>query len=196
MSTERPYASRAGEKLAAALDAFQIDPTGRVCADFGSNVGGFTDCLLRRGAAKVYAVDTGYGVLAYTLRKDSRVAVMERTNAMHVELPEVVDLVTIDVAWTRQLHILPAAARALKPSGTVITLIKPHYEAPRERLRGGVLSPEDARDVLNDTLDAIRAAGWESRGVIESPIVGQKGNTEFLAWLGSAGSGGGAGLPA
>ncbi len=183
MSTERPYASRAGEKLAAALDAFQIDPTGWVCADFGSNVGGFTDCLLRRGAAKVYAIDTGYGVLAYTLRRDPRVAVMERTNAMHVELPEPVDLVTIDVAWTRQQHILPAAARVLKPAGAVITLIKPHYEAARDRLHGGVLPPDDARTILNDTLAAIRAAGWRENGVIESPIAGQKGNVEYLAVL-------------
>src|SRR5438046_1543242 len=105
------FASRAGQKLNHALDVFVIDVTGLICADLGSNVGGFVDCLLQRGAAKVYAVEKGYGVLEWRLRKDPRVVVMERVNAMHVKLPEAVDLVTIDVAWTRQRNILPAAAR-------------------------------------------------------------------------------------
>src|SRR5512134_3893078 len=99
------YVTRAGHKLAAALDAFGINVAGLVCADLGSNTGGFVDCLLQRGAAKVYAVDTGYGVLEYKLRKDPRVVVMERTNAMHVKLPELVAFVSIDVAWTKQKHI-------------------------------------------------------------------------------------------
>src|SRR3954471_4903391 len=115
-----PFASRAGLKLDHALTVFQIDVSGLTCADLGSNVGGFVDCLLRRGAAKVYAVEKGYGVLEYRLRKDPRVVVMERTNAMHVTLPEPVDIVTIDVAWTRQKNILPAARKLLKPAGTAI----------------------------------------------------------------------------
>src|SRR6478736_10084862 len=115
-----PFASRAGLKLDHALTVFQIDVSGLTCADLGSNVGGFVDCLLQRGAAKVYSIDTGYGVLDWKLRKDPRVVVMERTNAMHVTLPEPVSLVTIDVAWTRQRHILPAAVRLLKRDGRVV----------------------------------------------------------------------------
>src|SRR5438034_4090953 len=103
------FVSRAGQKLEHALSIFGVDVTGFVCADLGCSTGGFTDCLLQRGAAKVYAVDTGYGVLDWKLRTNERVVVMERTNAMHVTLPEPVDLVTIDVAWTKQRHILPAA---------------------------------------------------------------------------------------
>ena len=118
----RPFVSRAGEKLDHALEAFHLDVTGFTCADFGCNTGGFTDCLLKRDAAKVYAIDTGYGALDWNLRKDPRVVVMERTNAMHVMLPEPVDLVTIDVAWTKQKNILPAAMRVLKPTGVVVTI--------------------------------------------------------------------------
>ena len=112
-----------------ALTQFGMDVRGLVCADLGSNVGGFVDCLLQRGAGKVYSVDTSYGTLAWKLRKDPRVVVLERTNAMHVTLPEPVDFVTIDVGWTRQEKILPAAARMLKPGGRVVTLIKPKAEA-------------------------------------------------------------------
>src|SRR2546421_8918289 len=119
------FVSRAGQKLDHALATFAIDVTGRICADLGCSTGGFVDCLLQRGAKKVYAIDTGYGVLDWKLRNDPRVVVMERTNAMHLELPEKVDLITIDVAWTRQRFILPAAARWLKDDGTVVTLIKP-----------------------------------------------------------------------
>src|SRR5207247_2194247 len=132
--TMSEFVSRAGQKLDHALDAFHIDVRDRICADLGSNVGGFVDCLLQRGAAKVYSIDTGYGVLAWKLRKDPRVIVMERTNAMHVTLPERVSLVTIDVAWTKQKHILPAAAKMLADGGAVVTLIKPHYEAAQELL--------------------------------------------------------------
>lgn len=180
---DKPYASRGGIKLVAALDEFGLDPGGLVCADLGSNVGGFVDCLLRRGAARVYAIDTGYGVLAYALRKDPRVIVMERTNAMHVELPEPVDLVTIDVAWTPQHRILPAAARLLKPGGRVITLIKPHYEADRGLLVRGVLNPAHAPAVLTATADRIARAGFRVQQVIASPIAGQKGNAEYLGLL-------------
>src|SRR3954470_23099800 len=123
------FVSRAGQKLEHALVKFSIDVSGWVCADLGSNVGGFVDCLLQRGAVKVYAIDTGYGALEWKLRKDPRVVVMERTNAIHVQLPEKVKLVTIDVAWTKQKIILPAAMRLLEPCGDVVTLIKPHYEA-------------------------------------------------------------------
>src|SRR4051794_41890836 len=117
------YVSRAGQKLEHALKAFSIEPRGLICADLGSNVGGFVDCLLQHGAAKVYAVEKGYGVLEWKLRKDPRVVTLERTNAMHVTLPEPAGLVTIDVGGTRERHILPAPPRILAPGGPVSNLI-------------------------------------------------------------------------
>ncbi len=178
---EQRYVSRGGLKLAAALDAFGIEPAGLVCADLGSNVGGFVDCLLQRGASKVYAIDTGYGVLAWPLRRDERVVVMERTNAMHVALPEPADLVTIDAGWTRQRHILPNAMRMLRPGGRIVTLVKPHYEADAALLRGGLLDERDADETLRSVCDEMRGLGAEILGTIRSPIAGQKGNVEFLA---------------
>src|SRR6478609_4267371 len=149
------FASRAGQKLDHALSVFNIEVAGLTCADLGSNVGGFVDCLLQRGAAKVYAVEKGYGVLEWRLRKDPRVVVMERTNAMHVELPERVDLVSIDVAWTRQKNILPAAWRILKTGGTVVTLIKPHYEADAKLLKKGILAEGEVDGVVRGVLAAV-----------------------------------------
>ncbi len=132
MADPAPFVSRAGLKLEHALAEFGLDVSGFNCADFGANVGGFTECLLRRGAARVVALETGYGVLAWTLRNDARVVVMERTNALHAEIPADVgggvDLVVIDMAWTPQRLAVPAALRWLKPSGSIVTLIKPHYE--------------------------------------------------------------------
>lgn len=177
------FASRAGKKLDHALSVFGIDVSGMVCADLGSNVGGFVDCLLQRGAAKVYAVEKGYGVLEWRLRKDPRVVVMERTNAMHVELPEPVALVTIDVAWTRQRNILPAAKRLLGPGGTVVTLIKPHYEAPAGMLRKGVLPEAAVDDVVSGVLKDAYDAGFDAEGTTRSPIIGGEGNVEVLARL-------------
>jgi len=177
------FVSRAGLKLDYALNAFGIDVSGLVCADLGSNVGGFVDCLLRRGAARVYAIDTGYGVLDWKLRRDPRVVVMERTNAMHVSLPEPVQLVTIDAGWTRQRAILPAARRLLDPAGQVVTLIKPHYEAPRSLLRGGVLPAEKLEQVMQSVRGDIVAAGFQIVQTVTSPITGRKGNIEVLAHL-------------
>jgi 23S rRNA (cytidine1920-2'-O)/16S rRNA (cytidine1409-2'-O)-methyltransferase len=177
------FASRAGLKLDHALSVFQIDVSGLTCADLGSNVGGFVDCLLQRGAAKVYAVEKGYGVLEYRLRKDPRVVVMERTNAMHVELPERVSLVTIDVAWTRQKNILPAARRILLPEGRVVTLIKPHYEAAPAQLKKGIL-PEAVVDAVVKLVGRdILAAGFAVEAQTRSPIEGSGGNVEVLAIL-------------
>jgi len=180
---EPPLASRAGLKLAAALDGFGVDPKGFVCADFGSHAGGFVDVLLRRGAAKVYAVEKGYGVLAYRLRRDLRVVVMERVNAIHVELPEPVDLVTVDVGWTRQKHILPAARRALNDTGTVISLLKPHYEAPAHLLSHGVLPADQIQTVVAAVLQEIQALRFQILGQMDSPIAGHAGNREVLIWL-------------
>ena len=177
----RRFVSRAGEKLEHALVDFALDVREAVCADFGANAGGFTDCLLQRGAAKVYAVDTGYGALDWKLRRDSRVVVMERTNAMHLELDEEVDLVTIDVAWTKQRHILPAAWRAIKPTGHVVCLIKPHYEAPPKLLVKGILPPEQVDPVVQSVLVDINAAGFDVLKTTPSPMLGSKGNVEILA---------------
>jgi 23S rRNA (cytidine1920-2'-O)/16S rRNA (cytidine1409-2'-O)-methyltransferase len=170
-------------KLDHALTAFGLDVAGFVCADLGCNVGGFVDCLLRRGAARVYAIDTGYGVLDWKLRKDPRVVVMERTNAMHAQLPEPADLVAIDVAWTRQRHILPAARRMVRDDGRVVTLIKPHYEAEAARLVKGVLPADQVADVVARVGDGVRACGFELLRTVESPIRGSKGNVEVLALL-------------
>lgn len=180
----RRYVSRAGEKLRHALDAFAIDAGGLVCADLGSNVGGFVDCLLQAGAAKVFAVERGYGVVDYSLRSDARVVVKERTDARLVRLPEPVDLVTIDAGWTRQSEILPAALRLLKPSGRIISLIKPHYEAPAELLDGGVVQAAALDGVLTRVREGIAGLTPSLRivGETESPILGQGGNREFL-WL-------------
>ena len=178
-----PFASRAGAKLDHALDAFGLDVAGLTCADFGCSTGGFTDCLLARGAARVYAVDTGYGVLDYRLRKDARVAVMERTNAMHVALPEQVDLVTIDASWTRQKNILPSARRALKAGGRVVTLLKPHYEANRANLVKGILPEALVEGVVAAVRLDIEAAGFAVVQIVRSPILGGKGNVEVLALL-------------
>ena len=177
------FASRAGQKLDHALSAFGLDVSGKTCADLGSNTGGFVDCLLSRRAAKVYAIDTGYGALDWKLRKDPRVVVMERTNAMHATLPEKVAVVTIDVAWTKQRHILPPARRMLADNGFCVTLIKPHYEADPSLLRGGILPAEHVSDVVASVARDIAAAGFELIVTVDSPIKGSKGNAEVLAHL-------------
>ena len=177
------FVSRAGSKLDHALTAFSVAVRGKSCADLGCSTGGFTDCLLQRGAVRVFAVDTGYGVLDWKLRKDPRVVVMERTNAMHVRLPEPVELVTIDVGWTRQRNILPSARRLLAPGGSVVTLIKPHYEADPSLLRKGIL-PEQTVDEIVQTVKAeAKQAGWIWIDSVRSPIRGAGGNVEVLAKL-------------
>lgn len=186
------FASRAGEKLDAALDAFGIDVTGLTCADFGCNVGGFTDCLLSHGAAKVYALDAGYGELAWKLRKDPRVAVMERTNVLYCPPAGPVDLVTVDVAWTPQSLVIPAARRWLaafsagaesgrRPVG-VVSLLKPHYELTKMQRRKPVevLTEEQSRQVCHDVCEALARDGHEVRAVMKSALIGKGGNAEFL----------------
>ncbi|HYE20480.1 MAG TPA: SAM-dependent methyltransferase [Tepidisphaeraceae bacterium] len=177
------FVSRAGQKLDHALASFHIEVTGLTCADLGSNVGGFVDVLLQRGAAKVYAVEKGYGVLEWKLRKDPRVITLERTNAMHVSLPEKVHLISIDVAWTRQRHILPAAKANLLPGGTVVTLIKPHYEAEPAQLVKGILPEELVDSVVKGVSDEICGMGFEVLETVRSPITGAQGNVEVLAML-------------
>jgi len=187
------FASRGGDKLEAALAAFQIDVLGRVCADVGASTGGFTDCLLQRGAAKVYAIDVGHGILDYGLRSDPRVVVMEGTNARHVErLPEPVKFVSMDASFISAKILLPVAlgwfAPASEPGATadVVVLVKPQFEAGRKDVARGdgvVRDPEIHRRVLAEVLAFAEGLGWSVAGLIESPLRGPKGNIEFLAWL-------------
>jgi len=201
-----PFVSRAGIKLAFALDAFAssgalgvtgVDPQGARCADFGCNKGGFTDCLLQRGAAHVIAVDTGYGTLEWKLRNDPRVTVRERTNALHAEPPtqlgDLVDLVVIDLAWTPQRLSVPAALRWLappssaraidpnasppRPCGRIITLIKPHYELQADEkhlLHNGFLAHNEARRVMARVAEQMPSYGARVLASVESPITGGK----------------------
>lgn len=175
------YVSRAGEKLEHALNVFGVNPSGYVCADFGSNVGGFADCLLQKGAQKVYAVETGYGVLDWKLRNDPRMVVMERTNAMRVKLPEEMDLITIDVAWTRLEQIIPNALNNIKKTGQVVALLKPHYEANPKLLRKGVLLEEYISQVIKSVRSGLAEIGAKVMDITESPVLGASGgNKEYL----------------
>lgn len=181
-----PYVSRGGFKLAGALDAFDLEVGGRVCADVGACTGGFTDVLLKRGAARVYAIDVGYGLLAWKLRQDERVVVMERTNARYLEaLPEPVSLVCVDVSFISLRQILPAARRWLAVDGDIVALIKPQFEAGREQVgEGGIVrDPAVHREVLNRFLEWAVEEGLAPAGLIRSPIEGTEGNVEFLVWL-------------
>jgi 23S rRNA (cytidine1920-2'-O)/16S rRNA (cytidine1409-2'-O)-methyltransferase len=182
-----PYVSRGGVKLAAALDAFGLNVSGWIAADVGASTGGFTDCLLQRGAARVYAIDVGYGQLAWKLQQDGRVVVMDRTNARRVEkLPESVGLVTIDASFISLKLILPTVSGWLQKGGQIVALIKPQFEASRQQVKkGGVVrDPAVHTAVLKDL------AGWATSrnlglmGLIRSPITGPAGNAEFLAhWV-------------
>lgn len=180
------YVSRGGLKLAAALDVFQISVADAICADVGASTGGFTDCLLQQGAARVYAIDVGYGQLAWKLRQDERVVVMERTNARYLEsLPELVEIVTIDVSFISLQLLFPAVVGWLAPGADVIPLVKPQFEAQREQVgkKGVVRDPAVHRLVLEKVARHAVAHGLAVRGVIRSPIIGPAGNVEFLMHL-------------
>lgn len=178
--------SRGYYKLEHALKEFKIDVKDKICADLGSSTGGFVECLLDNGAQKVYAIEKGYGVLDWKLRNDKRVIVMERTNALHAELPEKTDLVTIDASWTRQSIIIPKALDLLKPGGTIISLIKPHYEADKKWLNKGKLEDTKIDDVIKQIKNDIENKLGDQlsiKGITESPITGAKGgNKEFLMY--------------
>ena len=195
------FVSRGGEKLDAVLEAFDIDVTGLICADVGASTGGFTDCLLQHGAAKVYAIDVGKGILHWKLRNDPRVVVMEETNARFVEsLPEQVSLLTIDASFISLKILLPVIKKWLFPLASfsnegktkeersdVIALIKPQFEAGRKDVSRGdgvIRDPEIHKQVLLDVLGFAQKEGFQIRGLIKSPLLGPKGNAEFLAWLG------------
>jgi 23S rRNA (cytidine1920-2'-O)/16S rRNA (cytidine1409-2'-O)-methyltransferase len=166
---QQPYVGRGGEKLAFALDQLGLDVRGAVAADFGCNVGGFTDCLLQRGAQRVYAVDTGYGALEWKLRTDPRVVVMERTNAMHVSLPEPMNVIAIDVGWTKQRHILPSALKLIAPAGFILSLFKPQYEGDPRLVHRGLVSPQDFDSILGSALTELEQTGIRVRDVVRLP---------------------------
>ena len=184
-----PFVSRGGEKLAAALAAFGLeDMSGMVCADIGASTGGFTDCLLQHGAQRVFAVDVGYGELHWKLRNDPRVSVMERTNARNVPgFPQQVDLVTVDASFISLRILLPVIhSWFTQGAGKLVALIKPQFEAGRAdaaRGEGVIRDPAVHRQVLLTVLEAARTEGFGVQGLIRSPLVGPKGNVEFLVYL-------------
>ena len=183
-----PYVSRGGLKLEKALRDFGVDPTGFVCSDSGASTGGFTDCLLQQGASKVFAIDVGYGQLAWKIRSDPRVVVMERTNIRYVtpeDLGEPLDLSVVDVSFISLKIVLPAIQKLLKPTGQVLCLIKPQFEAGKENVgkKGVVRDPAVHADVLREFLRYAPECGFGVRGLDFSPIRGPEGNIEYLAWL-------------
>lgn len=186
------YVSRGGLKLEKAMAAFPIDLNGAVCADIGASTGGFTDCMLQNGAEKVYAVDVGYGQLAWKLRQDPRVVNMERTNVRFLEadsLGELVDAITIDVAFISLDKVLPSAYKILKPDGFVIALIKPQFEAGREKVgkKGVVRDPAVHLEVIENVVNMARELGFVPLGLDFSPIRGPEGNIEYLFYMGKQG---------
>jgi len=202
------FVSRGGEKLDAALEVFDIDVSGFVCADVGASTGGFTDCLLQRGAMKVYAIDVGKGILHWKLRNDNRVVVMEQTNARYVEsLPEQVGFVTVDASFISLKILLPVIKKWVSPSplaplpastslplrsarqGNVVALVKPQFEAGKKDVSRGdgvIRDPETHKQVLLDVLGFAQQEEFQIRGLIKSPLLGPKGNAEFLVWLDQA----------
>ena len=182
------YVSRGGLKLEKAMQTFPITLEGKVCADIGASTGGFTDCMLQNGAAKVYAVDVGYGQLAWKLREDPRVVCLERTNARyltHEQIPDELDFASIDVSFISLKLILPAVANVLKDGGRVVSLVKPQFEAGKEKVgkKGVVRDPAVHREVLEHYLNHAAEAGFGVLGLTYSPIRGPEGNIEYLGFL-------------
>ena len=182
------YVSRGGEKLEAALDGFNLDVSGKICADLGASTGGFTDCLLQHGAARVYAIDVGKGILHWKLRQDPRVVVMEGTNARFiVQLPEPVQIITVDASFISLKVLLPVLRGWFPPQGGgVVALIKPQFEAGRSQVgrgEGVIRDPSIHFEVLMDVLNSAQQEGFGVNGLVRSPLLGPKGNVEFLAYL-------------
>ena len=189
-----PFVSRGGEKLSAALDAFSIHVAGRIVLDVGASTGGFTDCLLRHGARRVYAVDVGYGQLDWNLRNDQRVVVLERCNVRHLDraaVPEAVQLVVIDVSFISLRLVLPCVVKFLAPGATVVALVKPQFEAGVKQVgRGGVVRDDEVRLAVARRVQAVaQQLGFDCLGLFDSPVQGKKGNREIflgLRWTVSA----------
>ncbi len=183
-----PYVSRGGLKLEKALRDFGVKPEGFVCSDSGASTGGFTDCLLQQGAKKVFAIDVGYGQLDWKIRSDERVVVMERTNIRYVtpeDLGELLDLSVIDVSFISLKIVLPAIKALLKPTGQVLCLIKPQFEAGKEKVgkKGVVREPEIHKEVLDGFVETVTELGFTILGLTFSPVKGPEGNIEFLSHL-------------
>ena len=183
-----PYVSRGGLKLEKALREFGVDPTGYVCSDSGASTGGFTDCLLQKGAKKVFAIDVGYGQLAWALRTDPRVVCMERTNIRYVtpeDLGEPLDLSVVDVSFISLRLVLPAVQKLLKPTGQVLCLIKPQFEAGKDKVgkKGVVREKSTHVEVLEQFLGLADELGFTVRNLTFSPVKGPEGNIEFLGHL-------------
>ncbi len=183
-----PYVSRGGLKLEKALDVFSVSPEGLICLDCGASTGGFTDCLLKRGASKVYAVDVGYGQLAWALRSDERVVCMERTNIRYVtsdDIPEKIDLAVIDVSFISLKLVLPAVKALIKEDAKLICLIKPQFEAGRDKVgkKGVVREPETHISVLYDFYKNAQNSDFSVNGLTFSPVRGPEGNIEYLGFL-------------
>ena len=183
-----PYVSRGGLKLEKALRDFGVDPTGYVCSDSGASTGGFTDCLLQQGASKVFAIDVGYGQLDWKIRSDPRVVVMERTNVRYVtpeQLGEPLDLSVIDVSFISLKIVLPVIKTFLKPTGQVLCLIKPQFEAGKDKVgkKGVVREPETHKEVLDNFVALANSLDFKILGLTFSPVKGPEGNIEFLGHL-------------
>jgi len=183
-----PYVSRGGLKLEKALRDFGVDPTGYVCTDSGASTGGFTDCLLQKGAKKVFAIDVGYGQLAWSIRTDPRVVCMERTNIRYVtpdQLGEEIDLSVVDVSFISLKIVLPAIQKLLKPTGQVLCLIKPQFEAGKDKVgkKGVVRDPAVHEEVLNNFLTLANELNFTVKNLTYSPVKGPEGNIEFLGHL-------------
>jgi 23S rRNA (cytidine1920-2'-O)/16S rRNA (cytidine1409-2'-O)-methyltransferase len=181
-----PFVSRGGVKLDCALDRFQLDVSSKVAADIGASTGGFTDCLLQRGAGRVYAVDVGYGQLDYRLRQDTRVVVLERVNARYpISLPEKVDLATLDLSFISVEKVIPSVAQLLKDGGCLVVLLKPQFEAQRSEVgKGGIVKkPVVHARVLGRFIAWVTGHGFRLGGLVASPILGAEGNMEFFLLL-------------
>lgn len=194
VTAREPFVSRGGRKLAAALDHFGIDPTGRICLDVGASTGGFTDCLLQRGALEVYAVDVGYGQLDQRLRQDPRVVVRERLNARHLtaaDVPELCDLAVADLSFISLAKVAPAILGRLRDGADFVPLIKPQFEAGRGEVgRGGIVRDEVVRRrAIDRCVRDLVEMGFEFLGELDSPVLGAEGNREALAWFRRPGRG-------
>jgi 23S rRNA (cytidine1920-2'-O)/16S rRNA (cytidine1409-2'-O)-methyltransferase len=186
ISEPPPFVSRGGIKLDHALDEFRLDVRGKVAADIGASTGGFTDCLLKRGASRVYAIDVGYGQLDYRLRQDPRVVVMERVNARYpISLPEKVDLATIDLSFISVTKVIPSVAQILKEDGYLVVLVKPQFESRKGEVgKGGIIKdPRLHAAILGRFIVWVVDNGFRLKGLIVSPILGTEGNKEFFVLL-------------
>jgi 23S rRNA (cytidine1920-2'-O)/16S rRNA (cytidine1409-2'-O)-methyltransferase len=187
LAADLPYVSRGGVKLEGALSGFGLSVAGLTCLDVGASTGGFTDCLLQHGAARITAVDVGYGQMAWRLRQDSRVHVVERTNIRYMPadlLTEAVDLITIDTSFISLRIVVPAVLKFLKPTGCILPLVKPQFEVGKGEVgKGGVVrDPALHTRVCDEVRGWLEGKGWQVEGVVESPITGPEGNVEFLIY--------------